>query len=204
MRDLLNRRVLVAGLALALAPIGVAHLQAANVQHMTLRDLVARADRIVRGTVIAKDETTVTAGGGSLPATRYRIRVAETLKGAAAAGSVIEVQLLSAPKSAPAGALRRGTILQDLPQFTVGEEYLLVLTRPSAIGLSTTVGLKQGAFELRGRDSSEVAVNGANNIGLLDEPAAGALSRSATPARPRSGPIPYAALASEIRALVTQ
>ena len=32
-----------------------------------MRDLVARGDRIVRGTVLAADEGTVTAGGDSLP-----------------------------------------------------------------------------------------------------------------------------------------
>lgn len=202
MRHRFNRHLAIA--AVALVAVGVAPLQAANVQHMTLRDLVTRADRIVRGTVIAKDDTTINAGGGTLPATRYRIRVAETFKGAAASGAVIEVQLLARPKTATSGGLRRGTLLQDLPQFNVGQEYLLVLTRPSAVGLSTTVGLQQGAFELRGGNDGGMAVNGANNIGLLDEPGVAVRARTASAARPRSGPIPYTTLANEIRALVAQ
>jgi hypothetical protein len=188
-----------------LTTLGVAQLQAANVKHMTLRELVTRADRIVRGTVIAQDDTSVSAGGGSLPATLYRIRVSETLKGSAASGDVIEVRLLARPKATTAGLARRGTVLQDLPQFNVGQEYLFVLTRPSAAGLSTTVGFRQGLFELRGRGEQELAVNGANNVGLLDAPAPAAQARGARPARPgATGPIPYATLANEIRALVTQ
>jgi hypothetical protein len=189
--------------ALGVAALGGVRLHAINVKHMTLPELVASADRIVRGTVIAEDDTTVSAGGGQLPATLYQIRIAETLKGSTAGGEVIEVRLLAQPKTTSAGSARRGTLLQDLPDFNVGQEYLFMLTRPSAVGLSTTVGLRQGLFELRGRGTEQSAVNGANNVGLLGQPAPSPQARSAAPARPGSGgPIPYATLANEIRALV--
>jgi hypothetical protein len=194
-------------LVLAVAAPGAARLQAAAVKHMPLPELVANADRIVRGTVIAQDDATVSVGGGALPATLYRIRVDETLKGSAVAGEVIEVRLLAQPKNPAAGPLRRGTVLQDLPTFNLGRDYLLLLTRPSAVGLSTTVGLKQGLFELRGRDGGEVAVNGANNLGLLQDPSApaGARAPGARAAAPAAGgPIAYATLANEIRALVAR
>jgi hypothetical protein len=135
--------------AFALAVAGIVPLHAANVKHMPLPELVARADRIVRGTVLAVDDTSVPVGVGTLSATVYRIRVAETLKGSAAPGEVIEVRLLAPPKTPRTGRFARGTLLQDLPRFDVGREYLFLLTRPSAIGLSTTVGLKQGLFERR-------------------------------------------------------
>jgi hypothetical protein len=63
-------------------------------------------------TVIAKDDTTVSAGGGALPATRYRIRVSETLKGQAASGDVIEVRLLAALKAVSADGVRRGPVFR--------------------------------------------------------------------------------------------
>ena len=66
---------------------------ASNVIHMTLSDLVERGDRIVRGTVLAADEGTVTAGGGALPIVIYKIRVDEALKGEAGQGDVIDVRL---------------------------------------------------------------------------------------------------------------
>jgi hypothetical protein len=166
---------------------------ASDVIHMTLRDLVARGDRIVRGTVLAADEGTVAAGGGNLPVTTYRIRVDDALKGAVNQGEVIEVRLLAAMKQTPGGQFRRATILRDLPRFAVGRDYLFVLTRPSKIGLSTTVGLGQGLFQLTGRPGSELAVNDANNLGLFN-------GLQTTPAKP--GPVAYASLAKQIRTLL--
>jgi len=168
-------------------------VDAANVRYMTLSDLVARGDRIVRGTVIGSEEGTVNAGGGAVPIVTYRIRVEESLKGGASAGETIEVRLLGRLKQPTRGSLRRGPFFNDLPQFTVGSDYLFVLTRPSAIGLSTTVGLRQGLFELRGRPGAELAVNGANNVGLLAGTAAG----------PRaSGPVQYNELTKQIHTLL--
>jgi hypothetical protein len=179
---------------LAVLMTGVAAVaEGSNVAHMNLRDLVTRADRIVRGVVLESNEATVEAGGGSLPVTVYRIRVDEALKGSVRAGDVIEVRLLSQPKQSASGPYRRASLLRDLPQFAVARDYLFVLTRPSAIGLSTTVGLRQGIFELRGRPGQETAVNGANNVGLFT-----GMARSAVAA----GPLTYSALAREIRALL--
>jgi hypothetical protein len=185
-----------------------AGIQAVSVEHLTLGEIVDRADRIVRGTVIAADETTLAAGGGRLPIVVYRIRVGEVLKGAAPDGDVIELRLLSPGKMA-APRNRATSLLRDLPQFRVGQQYLLALTRPSAIGLSTTVGLGQGLFELRGGQGREEAVNQVNNAGLLDDgvvTAAAPDARAAAPAASAAGagrsagPIPYAELANEIRA----
>src|SRR5690348_418100 len=86
--------------------------EASNVLHMTLRDLVARGDRIVRGTVLAADEGTLAAGGGNLPIVIYRIRVDEALKGGVSPGDVIEVRLLASMKQAKSGTLRRATLLR--------------------------------------------------------------------------------------------
>ena len=170
----------------------LAAAEASNVLHMTLRDLVTRGDRIVRGTVVAAEEGTVSAGGGNIPVVAYRIRVDEALKGSVASGDVIEVRLLASTKQASSGKLRRAAVLRDLPRFAVGRDYLFVLTRPSQIGLSTTVGLGQGLFELRGRPGQELAVNEANNLGLS----------SGVPGASASGPVAYASLAKEIRTLL--
>jgi hypothetical protein len=172
--------------------VAAAASEASNVMHMTLRDLVTRADRIVRGTVLQADESVASAGGGNLPIVVYRIRVEDVLKGSAGEGDVIEVRLLAAPKTAASGPYRRANLLRDLPRFSVGRDYLFALTRPSRIGLSTTVGLGQGLFQLRGRPGEEVAVNDANNLGLFQGQAAAGTS----------GPVPYATLAKEIRSIL--
>jgi hypothetical protein len=180
-------------LAAGIIPCAFVTAEASNVIHMTLRDLVVRGDRIVRGTVVAADEGTVSAGGGNIPIVIYRIRVDEALKGGVAGGEVIEVRLLASTKQASSGSLRRATVLRDLPRFAVGRNYLFVLTRPSRIGLSTTVGLGQGLFELGGRPGQELAVNEANKLGLF----------SGVKGAPASqGPVAYASLVKEIRTLV--
>jgi hypothetical protein len=176
---------------------------AASVEHMTLNEIVDRADRIVRGTVIAADESRVSAGGGMLPIVVYRIRVSEVVKGSVS-GDVLEVRLLS-PGKATTARSRATSLFRDLPELRVGQQYLLALTAPSAIGLSTTVGLGQGLFDLRGAPGREEAVNKWNNLGLLgDSPATAGTSarstaRAAAASRP-SGPLPYATLINEIRA----
>ena len=176
----------------ALTAIGA---DASNVIHMTLTDLVVRADRIVRGTVIESHEGTLSIGGGELPIVTYRIRVEESYKGGAEVGGVIEVRLLGRHKPVTSGPVRRGDILRDLPQFGVGRDYLFVLTQPSAIGLCTTVGLGQGLFRVAGRSGQEEAVNEANNVGLF----------TGIPGAPQSpGPVSYAALVREIRSLLAR
>lgn len=182
----------------SVAALGVFYSVAAdasNVRYMNLRDLVARADRIVRGTVLASEEGTVEAGGGAIPIVRYRIRIEEAFKGSAGAGQTIDVKLLGRFKQMPSGSLRRGPVFGDLPQFKVGGDYLFVLTRPSAIGLSTTVGLGQGLFQVRGRRGAELAVNEAHNLGLFSGVAAGSQP---------SGPVAYAELAKHIRSLTAR
>ena len=59
-------RRLVAAAAGAMTILLAIAADASNVRYMNLRDLVAHADRIVRGTVIASDEGTVAAGGGAI------------------------------------------------------------------------------------------------------------------------------------------
>ena len=167
---------------------------ASNVRYMNLRDLVARADRIVRGTVLASEEGTVQAGGGAIPIVTYTIRVEQALKGSAGSGETIDVKLLGRIKQPMNGPIRRGPIFRDLPEFKVGGDYLFVLTRPSAIGLSTTVGLGQGLFQVRGRRGAELAVNEANNLGLF----------SGVAAAPSSGPVSYAELVKQIQTLVAR
>ena len=71
------------------------------------------------------------------------------------------------PSKAPqVGPVRRLSAFDDLPRFEQGHDYLILATTPSAAGLSTTVGLGQGAFKVGGKVGQEIAVNGNNNIGL--------------------------------------
>src|SRR5262249_22294348 len=95
--------------------------------------------------------------------------------------------------TAPTGNSKKLSALRDLPQLEMGRDYVLFTTRPSAIGLSTTVGLGQGAFAIQSGTKEESVANAFGNAGLDVRRAAAAAGQ------PRSGPIPYADLARAIR-----
>ena len=55
---------------------------------------------------------------------------------------------------------------RDIPRLQKGGDYLLFASPESAIGLSTTVGLGQGAFKVAPLEGELHAVNEFNNAGL--------------------------------------
>lgn len=191
------RRPLLAALLTSFALPG----NATMLRQMSLADLATRADRVFRGRVVGIDSTTVHAGGSDLPVTVYRLKVGEEFKGAFDAPKgepVIEVRMLSANKgAAPSGNAKKLAALSDLPQLAMGGEYVLFTTRPSAIGLSTTVGLGQGAFAIQSGTKEELVANAYGNAGL-------ARGKAAAADLPRGGAIPYAQLAQAIRQAVAE
>jgi len=167
-------------LLLAVTALVVQPLAATTMLQMDLAALTERAGRIFRGTVVDVEQTTVAAGGGELPAVAYRLRVEELFKGEAdlvkGDEAMIEIKMVGSIK----GAVREGDVVRfdkfgDVPKLTMGSDYLLFATPPSAAGLSTTVGLGQGAFTVFSRDKEDYALNAFNNSGLgLNGPGAAA------------------------------
>lgn len=144
---------------------------ATMLMHLDLAALTDRADRIFRGTVIDVEQSSIAAGGGELPMVIYRLRVEESLKGDADVvkgdEAYIEIRMVGSIKDEkPQGELVRFDMFRDVPRLTMGSDYLLFTTKPSSIGLSTTVGLGQGAFALYSQDKRDWAVNGFDNAGL--------------------------------------
>ena len=144
---------------------------ATMLMHFDLAALTDRADRIFRGTVIDVEQSSIEAGGGELPMVIYRLRVEESLKGDADVvkgdEAYIEIHMVGSIKDeAPQGDLVRYEIFRDVPRLKMGSDYLLFTTRPSEIGLSTTVGLGQGAFAVYSQDKQDWAVNQFDNAGL--------------------------------------
>lgn len=181
-------------------------LSAATVVQLNLEQMVDRSDKIFRGTVLDAREGTVDAGGGKLPVVTYRIRVDEELKGTfqeVKGVRIAEIRMLGKLKpAAPSSGVVAISPLSDLPRLQVGQDYLLLVTPESSIGLSSTVGLGQGRFELKGKPGQEVAVNENQNRGLFrgmgpTGPGGGSVPQG-------GGPLPYSALASLIRNIVGQ
>jgi len=168
---------------------------ATMVQQMNLGEMTDNAANIIRGKITEIETGTVTAGGAELPTITYIVRVADVLKGSAATGSdnLIRVTMFGSLKTASGGGeIKRSLSMFEGPSLQAGNEYLLFLTSPSSVGLSTTVGVGQGSFRFLGDGT---VVNEAKNNGLFRD-----MDRNGMPA---SGPINYADLADRIQQLVT-
>jgi hypothetical protein len=166
-----------------------------------LKELATRADRVFRGRVIGVESGTVQVGGGDLPSITYRMQVDESFKGEYAVrkgdATYVEIRMVGAKSDSltPAGQ-RHFSAFREVPRLEMGGEYVLFTTRPSSVGLSTTVGLGQGAFRIVDSGKNEEAVNAFNNVGLKR-----GLARTSLP---DTGPISYPQLASAIRSVLSE
>jgi hypothetical protein len=178
-------------------------------RQMNLEEMCRRAGKIFQGTVVSAVPGEVEVGGGRVPVVTYRLRVAEAFKGGSEMSHGVrytEIRMLRgrAPQEAresvkgsrleKEGKAEVGAVYSHLPQLSVGQSYLLLTTRPSRVGMSSTVGLGQGSFRIEGYGDSARAVNGAGNERLFR-----GMEARDVPAR---GPVPYPKLAEKIRRLV--
>ena len=157
----------------ALAVSGTAASEAL-VERMAMSDLVGNADKVFKGTVVAKEPGEVSAGGATFPTIVYTLRVDDPIKGVGSDAKTVTIQMLGSLKADnQTGDIRRSFLLDMNPSLDVGETYVLFSSTPSAVGLSTTVGLGQGLFRVfnnaQGRD---LAANALNNAGMFDGPVA--------------------------------
>jgi hypothetical protein len=193
-------RALRPGVAAAVLALATS-AQATMLMQFNLKDLATRADRVFRGRVVAVETGTVHAGGGDLPATTYRLRVDERFKGEYSVKkgdeTYVEIRMVGAKgDTATADGQVHFSAFREVPRLEMGGEYLLFTTRPSSVGLSTTVGLGQGAFRIVDSGKNEEAVNAFNNVGLKR-----GLARTSLP---DSGPISYPQLANAIRNVLSE
>lgn len=179
---------IVALLVMLCALLAAPRLGATMLQRFSLDEMTDNAEKVFRGTVVDIIPGTVLAGGAELPTVTYRLRVDEAFKGSfdtKGEVQVVEIRMLGSLKQDPAaGGAQRLSVLPEIPRLQVGRDYLLLTTPPSAIGLSATVGLGQGCFEIYAADKAEWAKNEFDNAGLYD------------------GAVTYDDLADDIRRLV--
>ena len=149
--------------------------EASMVRKMDLSEMCDAAGQILRAVVVDVEKTTITAGGGQIPAIRYHLDVSEQFKGALPFAADGRRYSFTAVDIAAV----------ETPRLAMDQEYVLFLTPPSTAGLSTMVGLGQGTFKIYGAGNVEMAVNAVDNLGLLNG---------------IKGPVPYRTLAARIRA----
>ncbi len=143
-----------------------ARLEGTSIEKMNLLEMVNRAGRIIVGTCVAVAEKTMpTANGGEIAYTSYTFAVSKSIKGQV--GAMMELRQFLYPGANSAG--RVNTKIVGMPSYRVNEEYLLILTSESSLGLSAPVGLPQGCFQVISNDKTgaKEVVNGMNNAGLF-------------------------------------
>lgn len=165
-------------------------IEATSVLQMNLVSLFDRSEKIFRGRVVDSETGTVAVGGGELPVITYTIEVEEPFKGDFGSKPVVVIrQLWSKDTLVPfSGDVHKVPVITGVPAFAVGEEYVLFTTQPSAIGLSTTVGLGHGSFHITTLDKEELVVNEFNNVGIF----------AGMSGMPVAGPVTYTELADAI------
>ena len=146
----------------------------AMVAKMGLPEMTANAAHIFRGTVVDVEQSSLTVGGGELPVVVYTLHVDDAFKGDFGSGKdaeVMIVRMVGSIKDEPAsGNVQHLSTLPDLPRLQRGHDYVLFTTAPSAVGLSTMVGLGQGTFRVYNDDHTEMAANELGNAGLFAGP----------------------------------
>ena len=183
--------------AVLLAFPGLLFAAQAFVKHQNLSEMVAEADRIYRGQVISINTGDLEINGASIPTATYRILVTDHFKGEVdqqkGEQKVAELRVVGTHKKflSVNGDLASMPVLPDLPQLKIGEEYLLLTNAPNQYGLSNTIGLGQGYFQISFTDDGEVCANQLDNLGLF---------KSMGVSMPAKGPVAYDDLAALIRA----
>jgi len=186
-------------LTLLISLLATLPLGATTVLPLDLVDLSSRAASIAAGIVLSAEPGSVQVGGATLPTVTYEILVEEGFKGTFVTKgdqSVLAITTIGDLKgdAAASGSVRKLTSIPGLPQLKVGSQYLLFTTAPSAIGLSTTVGLGTGCFEIHGDGDKALVVNELDNAGVFQ----------GLPGLPVSGPVTYGVLAQELRNILGQ
>lgn len=159
-------KLIAPGFALATV-LAASSAQATDVRQMNLEQLVNASETIMLGTIVGIEGTTVEVGGGTLPAVAYKVRVEEAFKGEFSevkGVKVAEFKMVGSLKDALAG---RHPIV-DFPVLKTGNEYLLMVAPAGPTGLTSTMGLGQGLFNVTGSGASRVLLNGSNNVGLFN------------------------------------
>lgn len=133
--------------------------RATSLQALNVSDLVRESKDIVRGTVTAVSDG---RDDQQRPYTEVEVRVAETIRGAAARTLTFRQFGLQAPAS-PVEGRRFAGVIAGMPRYAPGEQVLLFLSPTSTLGFRSTIGLGQGHFVLRGGIYS----NDAGNAGLF-------------------------------------
>ncbi len=150
-----SRNLLFPLLLSLLAGVPAAAQRGAYTIQQNLNQITAEAETVVRGTVVSA-RTEPHPQMQQLSTVVVTLRVSEVWKGAAGETFTFRQFVWDYRDK------------MDQAGYRKGQQLVLYLTRPSAYGLSSPVGLEQGRFRVMpDKSNQEVVLNGRGNAGLL-------------------------------------
>jgi hypothetical protein len=150
--------------AIGLLTVGAAVADATKVKSVNLEKMIEEADRIFIGTCVAAEEGSLP--GSDIPITLYTFSVSERIKGAI--GETLTIRQVGVRKPRIQGDEALVFRIPGMPVYQVGQEVVLFLAADSQLGLTSPVGLMQGAFTVEERDGRKMLQNGFQNGGLFN------------------------------------
>lgn len=125
-----------ASLSFCLLLFWTTRVLATSVRALEIEELVRQSQQIFLGRVVGIQYGTVP--GFDLEYTEYTLAVSDWIKGTAS--STVKIRQL--------GRLGKPSLAPGLPTYKKGEEALLFVHAPSAIGLTSPVGMQQGYYRV--------------------------------------------------------
>lgn len=183
---------LISGVVCLAAGLVATGVHATMVIPMNFDQLLANADRVFIGTCTAVNEGTTKEG---IPYAEYTFTVSEALRGSV--GETVTIRQFGqlTPKRVDDKLLQNFRV-QGMPTYKPGQRMLLLLRSDSQLGLTSPIGLFQGAFSVQlDAEGAEVAVNGSNNVNLFQ----GMKGLPKAAADHRLGPVPLSLLVDLVR-----
>jgi hypothetical protein len=131
----------------------------ATLQQLSMDQMSQLATSVVRARVTGVSASLVATAGSPTIYTHYKLVVNESLKGAAATEVVLPGGEFNGQKQSFPG----------VPELKVGSEYVLFLWKSPTTGVTHSLGLTQGIFEIRAlEDGSLVASRKQSGELMLD------------------------------------
>lgn len=179
---------------------------ATTMLQMNLEEMTSNAETIFRGELIDVSSSQVSVGGGEVSTLVYKFRVDELFKGEV--NTVKDVQITEVQMVGTLDKQRAGKrMIPGFPVYKVGDEYLMFVATAGRTGLTTTMGLGQGTFQIYSKGKDELAVNEYGNVNLKKDSGSRQVIQSDADHDhdvKSAGPLPYTELANQIRTLVRQ
>ncbi len=153
----------------AIITMSINDVYATKLLHRNLYELVSLSERIFVGKCVSVRESKYDPEVSGILYTEYTFEVSETIKGNVTGIIVFRQYGLTKPRIVGEN-VAIVKYIPAMPLYREGQEYVLFLIGDSVLGLTSPVGLFQGAFIItRDYTGRKVVLNGIQNLGLFKD-----------------------------------